>query len=158
MEFSRQEYWSELPCPTPGDLPNPGKELRFPILKVASLPFEPPGKPKNTGVGSLSLLQGVVLISRSTLTSPKQNSRFSSPTLAPEFPIYSTGTRITLLNFNSGKHICFFFFSLERGLGIALQERQEKKAVTSRGRGHLRVFLELRRPWEIGRASCRERV
>ena len=38
-------------------------------------------------------------------------------------------------------------FSLERGLGIALQERQEKKALTSRGRGHLRGFLELRHPW-----------
>ena len=38
-------------------------------------------------------------------------------------------------------------FSLERGLGIALQARQEKKALTSRGRGRLRGFLELRRPW-----------
>ena len=38
-------------------------------------------------------------------------------------------------------------FSLERGLGIALQEKQEKKALTSRGRGLLRGFLELRRPW-----------
>ena len=38
-------------------------------------------------------------------------------------------------------------FSLERGLGIALQERQEKKALTSRGRGLLTGFLELRRPW-----------
>ena len=38
-------------------------------------------------------------------------------------------------------------FSLERGLGIALQARQEKKALSSRGRGRLRGFLELRRPW-----------
>ena len=38
-------------------------------------------------------------------------------------------------------------FSLERGLGIALRARQEKKALTSRGRGRLRAFLELRRPW-----------
>ena len=38
-------------------------------------------------------------------------------------------------------------FSLERGLGIALWVRQEKKGLTSRGRGLLRGFLELRRPW-----------
>ena len=29
MEFSRQEYWSELPCPTPGDLPDPGIKPTF---------------------------------------------------------------------------------------------------------------------------------
>ena len=43
----------------PGDLPNPGIEPRFPALQVDSLPAEPPGNPKNTGVGSLSLLQGI---------------------------------------------------------------------------------------------------
>ena len=56
--FSRQEYWSGLPCPPPGDLPNPGIEPRSPTLQADSLPPEPSGKPKNTGVGSLSLLQG----------------------------------------------------------------------------------------------------
>ena len=56
--FSRQEYWSGLPCPPPGDLPNPGTEPRSPALQADSLPSEPPGKPVNTGVGSLSLLQG----------------------------------------------------------------------------------------------------
>ena len=43
----------------PGDLPNPGIEPRSPALHVDSLPAEPPGKPKNTGVGSLSLLQQI---------------------------------------------------------------------------------------------------
>jgi len=43
---SRQEYWSGLPCPPPGDPPNPGIEPRSPILQVNSLPSEPPGKPK----------------------------------------------------------------------------------------------------------------
>ena len=92
MEFSRQEYWSGLPFPSPGDLPgpgieprspalqaatrealywsgqlflslrglpNPGIEPRSPTLQVDSLLSEPPGKPKNTGVGSLSLLQQI---------------------------------------------------------------------------------------------------
>ena len=58
MGFSRQKYWSGLPCPPPGDLPNPGIKPRSPSLRADSLPSEPPGKPKNTGVGSLPLLQG----------------------------------------------------------------------------------------------------
>ena len=45
MELSRQEYWSGLPCPPPGDLPNPVIEPRSPTLQVNSLPSEPPGKP-----------------------------------------------------------------------------------------------------------------
>ena len=59
MDFSRQEYWSGLPFPSPEDLPNPGIEPRYPALQADSLPSEPPGKPKNTGVGSLPLLQGI---------------------------------------------------------------------------------------------------
>ena len=46
MGFPRQEYWSGLPCPPPGDLPNPGIKLRFSTLQVDSLPSEPPGKLK----------------------------------------------------------------------------------------------------------------
>ena len=48
MGFPRQEYWSGLPCPPPGDLPNPGVEptsLRSPALQVDSLPLVPHGKP-----------------------------------------------------------------------------------------------------------------
>ena len=47
MGFSRQEYWSGLPFPPPGDLPNPGTEPRSPALQADSLPSEPPGKPKS---------------------------------------------------------------------------------------------------------------
>ena len=42
-----------------GDLPNPGIEPRSLVFQVDSLPAEPPGKPKNTGMDSLSLLQGI---------------------------------------------------------------------------------------------------
>ena len=84
MGFSRQEYWSGLPYPSLGHLPNPGTELRSPTLQSDSLPSEPPGNPQiesrsvmsnslrtnelyspwnslgqNTGVGYLSLLQGI---------------------------------------------------------------------------------------------------
>ena len=44
-EFSRQEYWSGLPFPSPGDLPDPGIEAGSPALQANSLPSEPPGKP-----------------------------------------------------------------------------------------------------------------
>ena len=56
MEFSRPEYWSGWPFPSPGYLPKPGIEPSSPILQADSLPAEPQGKPKKTGVGSLSLL------------------------------------------------------------------------------------------------------
>ena len=46
-----------VPFPSPGDLPNPGIKPRSPTLQVDSLPAEPQEKPKNTGVGSLPLLQ-----------------------------------------------------------------------------------------------------
>ena len=45
MGFSRQEYWSGLPFPSPGDLPNPGIEPDSPALQADALTSEPPGKP-----------------------------------------------------------------------------------------------------------------
>ena len=42
MEFSRQEYWSGLPFPSPGDLPDPRIEPKSPALQADTLPFEPP--------------------------------------------------------------------------------------------------------------------
>ena len=46
--FSRQESWSRLLCPPPGDLPNPGMEPRSPALEGDSLPLASPGSPKRT--------------------------------------------------------------------------------------------------------------
>ena len=43
MGFSRQEYWSGLPFPSPGDLPDPGIEPGSPTLQADTLPSEPPG-------------------------------------------------------------------------------------------------------------------
>ena len=44
MGFSRQEYWSGLPFPSPGDLPDPGIEPGSPALEADTLTSEPPGK------------------------------------------------------------------------------------------------------------------
>ena len=46
MGFSRQEYWSGLPFPSPGDLPNSGIEPGSPSFQADALTSEPPGKPK----------------------------------------------------------------------------------------------------------------
>ena len=57
MGFSRQEYWSGLLFPSPGDLPNPGIEPRSPALQADSLPAELPGKPRAKG-GTCQSLAG----------------------------------------------------------------------------------------------------
>ena len=59
MEFSRPEYWSGLPFPSPGDLPNPGTEPRSPTLQANSLPAGVQEKPNSTAVGILSFLQRI---------------------------------------------------------------------------------------------------
>ena len=51
MEFSRQEYWSGLSFPLPGDLPDPGIEAGSPALQADALPSEPQGKPINSYSG-----------------------------------------------------------------------------------------------------------
>ena len=52
LGFSRQEYWSGLPCPPLGDLPNPGIKPTSPALQADSLPAEPPEKPTQDPVGA----------------------------------------------------------------------------------------------------------
>ena len=46
MRFSRQEYWSGLPFPSPGDIPHPGIELRSPAFQADALTSEPTGRPQ----------------------------------------------------------------------------------------------------------------
>ena len=56
-KFSRQEYWSGLPFPPPGDLPDPGIEPGSPSLQTDALPSEPLGKP----VKNLKLLMNLII-------------------------------------------------------------------------------------------------
>ena len=53
MKFSRQEYWSGLPYPPPGDLPDPGTKPRSPALQADSLPSKTSGKPMLTACNPL---------------------------------------------------------------------------------------------------------
>ena len=57
MGFSRQECWSGLPFPSPGDLPNPRIEPGSPALQADALPSEPPGKPRVQSLGWEDLLE-----------------------------------------------------------------------------------------------------
>ena len=50
IDVSRQEYWSGLPFPSPGDLPDPGVEPTSPALQSDALPSESPGKPYATKI------------------------------------------------------------------------------------------------------------
>ena len=63
MAFSRQEYWSGLPFPAPGDLPDPGIEPRSPVLQADSLPSELPGKP-NDRLGQAQLTSNPIVNNR----------------------------------------------------------------------------------------------
>ena len=65
MRFSRQEYWSGLPFTSPGDPPSPCIKPGFRALQADSVPYEPPGKPKNTGVGCHALLKRIFPTQRS---------------------------------------------------------------------------------------------
>ena len=49
MGFSRQEYWSRLICPPPGDLPDPGIKPEFPAFQAGSLPLSHQGSPTHPG-------------------------------------------------------------------------------------------------------------
>ena len=63
MKFSKAEYWSGLPFPSPGDLPDPGVKPRSPALQADSLPAEPQGKPSLYHEGILySLFISVLFI------------------------------------------------------------------------------------------------
>ena len=63
--FSRKENWNALPCPPTEDLSHQVIKPTPPALQVDSLPSEPPRKPENTGVSSLSLFQDIFLTQES---------------------------------------------------------------------------------------------
>ena len=60
IEFFRQEYWSGLPFPSPGQLPNPEMEPGSLTLKADSLPAEPPGNPTNPMISEVILFASFV--------------------------------------------------------------------------------------------------
>ena len=110
--FSRQEYWSGLPCLPPGDLPTSGVKPRSPALQADSLPAEPPGKPKNTGVGKLSLLQQILLTQESNqgLLHCRRILYQLSYQGSPSFLIglFKMALASTVFSIRNGEHISVF--------------------------------------------------
>ena len=80
MGFSRQEYLSGLPCPPPGDLPNPGIEPKSSELQEDVLPSEPPGKPLIVYAAAAAAAAAKSLQSCLTLCDPIDGS-------PPGFPV-----------------------------------------------------------------------
>ena len=64
MDFPRQEYWSGLPCPPPGDLPDPGIQPASPALAGRFFTTEPPGKPSKILIPILKLNMSLQIMSR----------------------------------------------------------------------------------------------
>ena len=84
----RQEYWSGLPCPPPGDLPNPGIELKSPgspALASGSSPIAPPGKPMCPFIIHLFICLISLLLSLNP-SPPQSLPLFLPPSLPPFLP------------------------------------------------------------------------
>ena len=81
-----------MPCPPPRDLPNPRIKPRSPSLQADSLPPGPPAKPKHTGVGSLSLLQGIFLTQESIKLGSPPSQMDSLPAESPGKPLQPLST------------------------------------------------------------------
>ena len=96
MEFSRQEFWSGLPCPSPGDLPDPGIKPGFPSLQADSLSSESPGKPKVLAAQSCPNLYDLMGCNRILEWVIIPFSRRSSdPGIEPRSPMLQAGSLLS---------------------------------------------------------------
>jgi len=123
MEFSRQEYWSGLPFPSPGYLPNPEIEPESPALQADVLPSEPPGKPWHAQFSVLKSIHTVVQPSPSCISrtsfivtntlcmhAPNTNSMYPHPSLwKPRFYFLSLWIFLPYRHHASAPTQCFSF-------------------------------------------------
>ena len=109
IEFSRQKYWSGLPFPSPGDLPNPGTKPTSPALQADSLPTEPLGKPNS----SLSILY-ILYIDWSSGT--KESNQFEKdlpPSMIKTKDANSEFSPLWLVGFGSRSLLVFYSGSIK---------------------------------------------
>ena len=108
--FSRQEYWNGLSCPPKGDLSNLGLKLRFPSLQADSSLTELPGKPMNSGVGSLSLLQEIFLTQQLNrgLLHDQVSFSYSKGHRPSEILLTNAGTRKNIIHLDQDQPPWFY--------------------------------------------------
>ena len=119
MGFSRQECWSGLPFPSPGDLPNPGIEPGYPALQADVLPSEPPGKPCYKRSQGNALYVNTLYISHSAEHSWELN-----------FPLLGTDGLSTCSSATHVRPLCVF--QKKSGLGICFEKGRHLFSVSSR--------------------------
>ena len=102
MGFSRQEYWSGLPFPSPGDLPDPGTKPRSPALQADALPSEPQEKPTTPRWNT-------IYVTIQTYTLKKQEFHITF-LISTHFLFFSYSFSYILCNL-----FLFFFFLLNAG-------------------------------------------
>ena len=120
--FSRQEYWSGLSRPPPGDLPNPGIELRFPALPVNTFPSEPwwtfrtfpfsEGRLDQKDLGiflSFSKFHFILQVTKSHYKYPSSNAPLLVKSSKLPKSLYSLYTVSIYLAFISLSHDCINF-------------------------------------------------
>ena len=107
MGFSRKEYWSGLPFPFPGDLPNPGIEPRSPALQTDSLPSELRGKP---AFKYKYVSDGASLVAQQVKNPPARQETASIPGLERSPGSPKSGSPISLIKvfWKIKIHICNF--------------------------------------------------
>ena len=112
MEFPRQEYWSGLSFPSPGDLPDPGIEPGSPAFQADALPSKPPGKPSGgkgeTSPHCASCWAELHKEPTTHTTTPEQSSFSLNPTCTCVNTHTPLCTRRSHTNFWSGKISCLF--------------------------------------------------
>ena len=126
MGFSRQEYWSGLPFPSPGDLANPGIEPGSPAVQANTLPSEPPGKhlqQRSTKVG-----QG--FYSRRDVANRLNGSKDGSKSAREETP-----DTIRMMNYDRSNQDVAESLNAIRILKIELTRFTDKWMLRMRGRG-----------------------
>ena len=117
--FSRPDYWSGQPFPSPGDLPNPGIEPRSPALQADSLPAEPPGKPYvfiqplffgfPSHVGPHRTLSRVPLAIQQALISYLFYTHINTVYVHPNLPVHPTSLFPPWYPYICSLHLCFYF-------------------------------------------------
>ena len=110
MEFSRQEYWSGLPCPSPGNLLNPGIEPESPALQTNPYRLSRQGSPQLCSPSHLPRYQGVKL---KQISGGEAKSTFFPPILILDIIILKNLCHLSIITESSGKDFLIIISTTE---------------------------------------------